>query len=201
MSASVTCAARLAASLLVLLALTASAAAEEPEQQTLLLRLAVGGDVGSTIVDDAARVRQDGAAALVNLDLGLFLARDVVIHGRATRRHVVWTEASRNDAALGSGATDLRATLLGLGLTLYPSSRWYLAVSAGAVQSRLSVRGRDIETRIGYGFESDLGREWGLGDSGFALGVGGRLTYYSIAAGGGDAVWLGYGIVISASYH
>jgi hypothetical protein len=184
-----------------LLAWSASARAAEPGHDGLLLRLGLGADYSAAVSDDEASSELRGGAGLVSLDLGLSIAGRLAFHARATARKVWSPEVKIAGVGLGTlERTSLSSLLLAPALTYYAASNWYLTGAVGPARASVSVGGVEKKSLIGYGFEGDLGREWGTGGD-FALGIGGRVSYYSVPQVDGHVNWLGLGLLLTATYH
>lgn len=186
---------------IALLAWPDLAKADEPKHDGLLLRLTLGGDYSAAISDDEARSELRGSAGLISLDLGLSLSGRLAFHARASARSVYKPHVKIAGADLGQiDRTTLSSILLGPALTYYAASNWYLTGALGPARASVTVGALEQKSLIGYGFESDLGREWGTGGD-FALGIGGRVSYYSVPQVDGHVNWLGLGLLLTATYH
>jgi hypothetical protein len=189
---------------IVVVALLASperAAADEPKHDGVLLRLSLGGDYSAAISDDQASSELRGGAGLISLDLGFTLVRRLALHAHGTARKVWSPEVKIAGANLGTlDRTSLTSLMIGPALTYYAQSNWYITSAVGPAQASISVGGLEKKSLIGYGFESDLGREWGTGGD-FALGIAGRVSYYSVPQVDGHVNWLGLGALVTATFH
>jgi hypothetical protein len=186
---------------MALLAWPEIARADEPKHDGLLLRLGLGTDYSAAISDDDASSQLRGPTGLISLDLGLSIAGRLAFHARSTVRKIWSPRVKIGGANLGTlEGTSLSSMMLGPALTYYAQSNWYLTGAVGPARATVSVGGLEKKSLIGYGFESDLGREWGTGGD-FALGVGGRVSYYSVPQVDGHVSWIGLGLVLTATYH
>lgn len=177
------------------------AGAAEPQHDGLMLRLALGSDYSSAVSDDDASSQLRGGAGMVSLDLGFSLFGRLAIHARGSARKL-WNPkvkiAGADQGALPE--TSLSSIMLAPALTFYGAGNWYLTGAVGPARAQVDVGGLTKKSLIGYGFETDIGREWGTGGD-FALGLGARLSYYSVPQVDGHVSWLGMGFVVSATYH
>jgi hypothetical protein len=192
------------AALALLLALPIApgvANAAEPEHDGVLLRLALGTDYSSAVSDDDASSYLRGGAGMLSLDLGLTLFDRLAIHARGSARKL-WNPkvkiAGSNLGALDD--TSLSSIMLAPALSFYGAGNWYLTGAVGPARAQVRVAGEPTRSLIGYGFETDLGHEWGTGGD-FAIGVGARLSYYSVPQVDGHVSWLGMGFIVSATSH
>ena len=186
---------------LALFAWPALANAAEPKHDGVLLRLALGSDYSSAVSDDNASSQLRGGAGMVSLDLGVSLFRRLAIHARGSARKLWNPSVKIAGTDLGTlDDTKLSSIMLAPALTFYGAGNWYLTGAVGPARAQISVAGEDKKSLIGYGFETDLGHEWGTGGD-FALGIGARLSYYSVPQVDGHVSWLGMGFLVSATFH
>jgi hypothetical protein len=190
-----------AVSLCVLLVWPNIARADEPAHHGVFVRLGLGLDYGAAVSHDESRPQLRGGSGLGSLDLGVTLIRRLVLHARVAGRSVISPRVSMNGGDFRQlPSTSLACGMVGPGLTYYAPSNWYLTYVMGAAKAKLSVAGEKEKSLIGYGFETDLGREWGTGGD-FALGLAGRLSYYSVPQVDDHVNWVGFGLLLTATYH
>jgi hypothetical protein len=175
--------------------------AAEPDHDGVLLRLSLGSDYSSAVSDDTSSSQLRGGAGMLSLDLGVSLFGRLAIHARGSARKLWKPKVKIAGSDLGTlPDTSLSSIMLAPALTYYGASNWYLTGAVGPARAQVKVATDEKKSLIGYGFETDLGYEWGTGGD-FALGVGARLSYYSVPQVDGHVNWLGMGFLLSATYH
>jgi hypothetical protein len=178
-----------------------TARADEPDHKGAFVRLGLGMDYGAAVSRDPSRSQLRGGSGLGSFDLGFTVIKRFAVHARVAGRTVFSPRVSMNgDDFRPLESTSLACAMLGPGFTYYAPSNWYLTYVMGAAKAKLSVAGQKEKSLIGYGFETDVGREWGTGGD-FALGLAGRLSYYSVPQVDGHVQWVGFGMLLTATYH
>jgi hypothetical protein len=188
--------------LCVLLVWPNIARADEPDHRGAFVRLALGMDYGAAVSRDDSRSQLRGGSGLGSFDFGFTLVPRLALHVRFAGRTVFSPRVSLNGEGFRSlPSTSLACAMVGPGFTYYAPSNWYLTYAMGAAKAKIDVGGEKQKSLIGYGFETDLGREWGTGGD-FALGLAGRLSYYSVPQfDDGHVKWMGFGLLLTATYH
>lgn len=174
---------------------------EGPAHRGLLTRLALGFGVADAVNDGVPEIEVDGPAGFFSLDIGGTVAERLALHVRLSAHAMVSPTVSINGTELGE-ADDATVTfsLLGLGLTYYFPSNFYLTGVVGLAQATVEIAGDESESDTGFGLVGDLGYEWWVGGD-WGLGIAGRLEVDSIPADPDRLVATAFGVLFTATYH
>jgi hypothetical protein len=150
-----------------------------PRHDGLLLRLAFG--LGGVAADDTLNdVTLSGGAGFFSLDLGGAVAPNLALHGRLSVNSMFEPNISDDGESFGElEDTSLSFSLLGLGLTYYLPSNFYLTGVLGLSQATFELYGDEYDALHGGGIIGDIGYEWPIGGD-WGLGVAGRLELHSV---------------------
>lgn len=184
-----------------MLGFTDGARADEPSHDGVFTRITVGADYSTTVAQDPAGSRLRGSAGLASLDLGFSIVERFALQGRLSVRRLIDPKVKLNGRNLGQlENTSGSSGLLAGGFTYYARPNWYLTSVIGIARATMNVGGLSKRSLIGYGFEGDLGHEWGLGGD-VGLGLAARVSYYSVPQADGRVEWVGLGALLTATYH
>jgi hypothetical protein len=171
-----------------------------PDHDGLFLRLAAGAG-GVVADDDDNDVTLSGGALLLSFDLGGSVARNLALHGRLSVSSIFEPTISSGGDDFGElDDTSLTFSLLGLGLTYYLPSNFYLTGVLGFSRATFEFNGDEYDSLDGAGFMGDVGYEWPLGGD-WGLGVAGRLELHSVRGDGEKLSTAGLGILVSLTYY
>lgn len=170
-----------------------------PQHDGLLLRLAFG--VGGVAADDTLNdVTLSGGAGFFSLDLGGAVAPNLALHGRLSVNSMFEPNISDDGRSFGElEDTSLSFSLLGLGLTYYLPSNFYLTGVLGLSQATFEFYGDDYDALNGAGFIGDLGYEWPIGGD-WGLGVAGRVELHAVRGDGERLSMAALGVLLSLTY-
>jgi hypothetical protein len=95
--------------------------------------------------------------------------------------------------------TSLSFSLLGLGLTYYLPSNFYLTGVLGLSQATFEFDGDEYDALNGAGFIGDLGYEWPIGGD-WGLGVAGRVELHAVRGDDERLSMAALGVLLSLTY-
>jgi hypothetical protein len=112
---------------------------------------------------------------------------------------------TQNGADISSSVSASSTSLVGIGMTSYFSSNYYLTGAVGMAESRYKSNGTTYKTDKGYGANIMAGKEWWVSDD-WGLGIAGQFLYTvcpakSSAGSRPDVKSSSFGILFSASYN
>jgi hypothetical protein len=170
-----------------------------PRHQGLLLRGTLGLG-GSSADDDINDVTLSGGAAMLSLDIGGSIARNLALHGRLSANSMFEPSLSSGGEELGDlEDTSLTYSLLGLGLTYYFPSNLYLTGVVGLSRASFEFYGDEYDSLDGIGLMGDLGYEWAVARD-LGIGIAGRLELHRVAGEGETLSAAALGVLLSATY-
>ena len=189
-------------SALTLASLDASAQdAEGPSHRGLFTRLAIGFGGAKAVNDGSPEVELSGPAGFFSFDLGGTLAERLVLHGRLSGHGISNPTVSLNGNELGEADdTSVTFSLLGVGLTYYFPSNWYLTGAVGLAGASFELDGEEYKSETGFGLAGVVGYEWWVGGD-WGLGVAGRVELESVPNDPDRLVGKALGILFTATYH
>jgi hypothetical protein len=170
-----------------------------PRHDGLMLRLALG--LGGVAADDELNdVTLSGGAALFSLDLGGAVAPNLALHGRLSVNSMFEPSVSSDGEDFGDlEDTSLTFSLLGVGLTYYLPSNFYLTGVLGLSRATFEFDGDEYDSLNGGGFIGDVGYEWPLGRD-WGIGVAGRLELHSVRGDDETLSMASLGLLVSLTY-
>lgn len=170
-----------------------------PRHDGLFFRLDAG--LGGVRADDSLNdVTLSGGAAFFSLDLGGAIAPDLALHGRLSVNSMFEPAISSGGEGLGAlDHTSLSFTLLGIGLTYYLPSNFYLTGVVGLSRASFEFYGDEYDVLNGVGFQGEFGYEWPLGGA-WGLGVGARIELNAVRGDSEKLSTAALGIMASLTY-
>jgi hypothetical protein len=145
-------------------------------------------------------VTLSGGAGFFSLDLGGAVAPNLALHGRLSVNSMFEPNISDDGRSFGElEDTSLSFSLLGLGLTYYLPSNFYLTGVLGLSQATFEFYGDDYDALNGAGFIGDLGYEWPIGGD-WGLGVAGRVELHAVRGDGERLSMAALGVLLSLTY-
>lgn len=155
----------------------------------LFTRVALGGGAANS-ESEVTDASLSGAAALLSLDAGGALTRNLALHGRLSLN----IEPSLSNGRAADDASQTFA-LLGVGLTTYLSSHLFLTGVIGFSHAF----GTETGGSNGGGFVGDIGYEWPAGGD-WGVGIAGRFEIHSVGADDAELMMESFGILGTLSH-
>lgn len=179
-----------------------NAQAEAYVHDGFFLRLAPGFGWNSTSSDTGGNTEKlSGTSGLFNFAIGGAVAQDLIL------QLDVSGVSTSNPKVTGQTAnvTDSTTSLVGIGMTSYFPSNYYITGAVGMAQSSKKVNGAKHETDNGYGANVMLGKEWWVSDD-WGIGIAGQFLYTvcpekTSSGTKPDVKSMSYGILFSATYN
>lgn len=149
----------------------------EHRHDGFFLRLAPGIGVMSTSEKlGADKYEYSGASGLFNFAVGGAIFENVILHLDITGASMSEPKLKVNGQSKTTTTNDHATSLLGIGLTYYFPSNFYLTGAAGIAKTELKANGNTYRTDDGFGFNLMLGKEWWVSEN-WGLGVAGQWLY------------------------
>jgi hypothetical protein len=175
--------------------------ADGPSHRGLFTRLTIGVGGAKAVNDGAAEIALGGPAGFFSFDIGGSLAERLALHVRLAGHNMVNPTLSVDGDERGeTDDTSVSFSMLGLGLTYYFPSNFYLTGVVGFSGATVEVAGDEFESDTGFALAGDVGYEWWLGGD-WGLGVAGRLEFHSIPADPNRLIDTAAAILFSVTYH
>lgn len=169
------------------------------------LRLAPGiGAMSGSESFGGNKLEYSGASGLFNFGIGGAVAENVILHldlsGVSTSEPTVKTNGYSS-----TSTGDLTTSIVGIGLTTYFQSNFYITGAVGIAKTKFESNGTTYETDNGYGINIMLGKEWWVSEN-WGLGVAGQFLYASCPDPVGygetpDLKTTSFGVLFSATYN
>lgn len=141
------------------------------------LRLAPGvGVLSSSEKYAGTKYEYDGTSGLFNFAIGGAVVENFIIHLDLSAASVSDPTVKVNGQNAQSGVNDYGTSVLGLGLTYYFPSNFYLTGAVGTARTSMKANGKTYETDSGVGINLMVGKEWWVSDN-WGLGVAGQWLY------------------------
>lgn len=180
--------------------------AEAHTHDGFFLRLAPG--IGSTVSTENVigdKLEVSGMSGLFNLAIGGTVAENLIVHVDLTGASVTDPKVKVNGMDQPAYDTTSSTSLLGVGLTYYFPSNFYITGSIGIAESVLKTNGIEYSTDKGFGTNIMIGKEWWVSDD-WGLGVAGQFLYTKcpdkpIAGYTPDVETTSFGLLFSATYN
>jgi hypothetical protein len=179
--------------------------AEANVHDGFFLRLAPGFGWNNTSSDPGGNtLKMSGVSGLFNMAIGGAVSQDLILHldvsGVSTSSPKVTLNG--NDQSNVSSAS---TSLVGIGMTYYLPSNYYVTGAVGMAESRNKANGTTYKTDRGYGANVMIGKEWWVSDD-WGVGIAGQVLYTncpdkSIAGTRPDVQSTTFGILFSATYN
>lgn len=180
--------------------------AESNVHDGFFLRLAPGIGWNKTTEDFAGdSLKLSGASGLFNIAVGGAVSQDLILHLDVSGVSTADPKVEINGSSFSSSASSMSTTLVGLGVTYYLPSNYYLTGAFGLAKSTITSGGIDYSTDNGLGVNLMVGKEWWVSDD-WGLGIAGQILYTNCpdkAIGGvkPDVKSTSIGLLFSATYN
>lgn len=151
------------------------------------------------------KIELDGMSGLFNFAIGGAIAENLILQLDISSLNISDPDVTFNGQDQGSLDGDSSTSLVGVGLTYYFPSNFYLTGAVGVAKSKIETNGQTGETDSGYGINLMVGKEWWVSEN-WGLGVAGQLLYTScpdkpINGVKGDVNTTSVGLLFSATYN
>lgn len=172
----------------------------------LFLRLAPGIGWNNTDSDSGGnKLKMSGVSGLFNCAAGGAVSQDLILHLDASVVSTSDPEVKRNGTDVSSDYSSSSTSMVGIGMTYYFPSNFYLTGAVGIAESSYEYLGSTTRTDKGYGVNLMAGKEWWVSDN-WGLGIAGQLLYTNCpskpsAAGKPDVESTSFGVLFSATYN
>lgn len=169
------------------------------------LRLAPGlGVMSSTESLGGNKAEYSGSSGHFNFAIGGAIVENFIIHLDLSSVVISEPTAKVNGQTV-TAPNDYATSVLGLGMTYYLPSNFYLTGAVGTAKTSLKANGKTYETDSGVGVNVMVGKEWWVSDN-WGLGVAGQWLYTKCpdkAANGtsADVKTSAFGVLFSATYN
>jgi hypothetical protein len=180
--------------------------AESQTHDGFFIRLAPG--IGASSITEEFgndEAEFDGASTLFNFAIGGAIAENLILQLDVSGLNISDPDVTINGQDIGSLNGDVSTSLVGIGLTYYFPTNFYLTGAIGVASSEIETNGQIGETDNGYGINLMIGKEWWVSDN-WGLGVAGQLLYTScpdkpVNGVEGDVNTTSVGLLFSATYN
>lgn len=180
--------------------------AESYVHDGFFLRLAPGFGWNDTSSDSGGTsLKMTGVSGLFNFAIGGAVSQDLILHLDASGVSTQDPKVKRNGTDVSSTVSSSSTSMVGLGLTYYFPSNFYLTGAVGMAESRKKSNGSTIKSDTGYGANVMVGKEWWVSDN-WGLGIAGQFLYTNCpekAPDGSkpDVKSTSFGVLFSATYN
>jgi hypothetical protein len=170
------------------------------------LRLAPGIGWNETSSDAGGNsLKMSGTSGLFNIGIGGAVAQDLILHLDLSGVSTQDPKVKLNGTDISSTVSSSSTSMIGLGLTYYFPSNFYLTGAVGLAESRNKSGGSTNKTDTGYGANVMVGKEWWVSDN-WGLGIAGQFLYTNCpdkpsAVGKPDVKSTSFGVLFSATYN
>ena len=170
------------------------------------LRVAPGFGWNNTEVEaGGTTLKVSGVSGLFNFAIGGAVTQDLILHLDVSGVNTSDPKVKDNGADVSSDYSSAATSMVGLGITYYFPSNYYLTGAAGMAKSSKKYKGSKIETDRGYGANVMVGKEWWVSDN-WGLGLAGQFLYTncpekSSVPGKPDVESATFGVLFSATYN
>lgn len=175
--------------------------AEANVHDGFFLRLAPGFGWNNTSSESGGNtLKMSGVSGLFNMAIGGAVSQDLILHLDASG--VTTSSPKVNDQSNVSSAS---TSLVGIGMTYYLPSNYYVTGAVGMAESRNKTNGTTYKTDRGYGANVMIGKEWWVSDD-WGVGIAGQFLYTNCpgkSVGGvrPDVQSTSFGVLFSATYN
>lgn len=180
--------------------------AESYVHDGFFLRLAPGFGWNNTESDSGGNsLKMSGVSGLFNFAIGGAVSQDLILHLDASGVRTSDPEVKQNGTDVSSNFSYSSTSMVGLGMTYYFPSNFYLTGAAGMAESRYKSNGSTTKTDTGFGANVMVGKEWWVSDN-WGLGIAGQFLYTncpskSSVVGKPDVEATSFGVLFSATYN
>lgn len=150
-------------------------------------------------------LKMSGVSGLFNFAIGGAVSQDLILHLDLSGVSTSDPTVKLNGTDISSNYSSSSTSLLGLGMTYYFPSNFYLTGAVGMAKSSNKGYGSTNETDTGYGANVMVGKEWWVSDD-WGIGIAGQFLYTNCPdkpspAGKPDVESTSFGVLFSATYN
>lgn len=170
------------------------------------LRLAPGFGWNETSSEaGGTTLKMSGVSGLFNLGIGGAVAQDLILHLDLSGVSTSDPKVTLNGVEQSSNVSTSSTSMVGIGLTYYFPSNFYLTGAVGIAESSNEANGSTYKTDKGYGANVMVGKEWWVSDN-WGLGLAGQFLYTNCpdkpsSLGKPDVISTSFGVLFSATYN
>jgi len=170
------------------------------------LRLAPGIGWKDTSSDAGGNsLKMTGVSGLFNFAIGGAVSQDLILHLDLSGVNSSDPTVKRNGTDVSSNYSSSSTSLVGIGMTYYFPSNFYLTGAAGMAGASTKSNGSTVRTDTGYGADVMVGKEWWVSDN-WGLGIAGQFLYTNCPSktsvpGRPDVKSTSFGLLFSATYN
>lgn len=170
------------------------------------LRLAPGvGVMSSSEKVGGNKYEYSGTSGHFNFAIGGAVVENFIVHLDLSAATLSEPKTKVNGQSVSNTINDYGTSVLGLGVTYYLPSNFYLTGAVGTARTTLKANGKTYETDRGIGINVMVGKEWWVSEN-WGLGVAGQWLYTKcpdkpINGVTPDVTASSLGILFSATYN
>jgi hypothetical protein len=170
------------------------------------LRLAPGFGWNETSSDSGGNsLKMSGVSGLFNFAVGGAVAQDLIIQLDVSGVSTPDPKVKLNGTDISSSVSSSSTAMVGIGMTYYFPSNFYLTGAVGMAESRNKTSGSTNSTDTGFGVNVMVGKEWWVSDD-WGLGLAGQFLFTrcpdkSFNGSRPDVDSTSFGLLLSATYN
>lgn len=170
------------------------------------LRLAPGFGWNSTSSESGGNtLKMSGVSGLFNIAVGGAVAQDLILHLDISGVSTSDPKVELNGNEVSSNVSSSSTSMVGIGMTYYLPSNFYITGAVGMAESSNEAAGKTYSTDTGYGANVMIGKEWWVSDE-WGIGIAGQFLYTNcpdkpLAGATPDVESTSFGILLSATYN
>jgi hypothetical protein len=183
-----------------------TADAEAYVHDGFFLRIAPGLGWNDTSSDSGGNTQElSGVCGLFNLAIGGAVAQDLIVHLDLSGVNIPDPDFSINGHDQSSYYSSASTSLIGIGMTYYFPSNFYVTGVVGIAESSKEFNGTTIRSDTGFGANVMAGKEWWI-SANWGIGIAGQFLYTNcperpVAGARPDEESTSFGILFSATYN
>lgn len=179
--------------------------AQDEMHDGFFFRLAPGfGKMFSTVKADGDKTEWSGLSGHFNIGIGGAVSENFILHLDASGVSSSDPKVEFNGHEQTVTDTTLSAALVGVGMTYYFPSNFYVTGAVGLAESRTKSHGVEDKSDTGYGVNLMLGKEWWVSGN-WGLGLAGQFLYttcpYKVGGLKPDINTTSFGLLLTATYN
>ncbi len=154
---------------------------------------------------DGNKYEYSGGSGHFNVAIGGAVVENVIVHFDLSATSMSEPKLKVNGQSTSDATGDHATSVLGLGLTYYLPSNFYLTGAFGTARTTIKSNGKTYATDRGLGINVMVGKEWWVSNN-WGLGVAGQWLYTKcpdkpLNGSTPDVTASSLGILFSATYN